>query len=181
MPSVQAIVPPALALSGIGEPAWIDIVCAAVVLVFAAWDAVRGLSATLARIASLVLSFKLAFLLYPRIAALLPSSGAAAPALAFGLTILAAILVHLVLRAVFARVARVVLSAPLDGILGAIAGAIKGILLVFVVFSVIALATGSSYGGTAFAKSLTGSRVVPAAGRLIAPAGAKLPCSTGGR
>lgn len=168
-------------MSAIGAPTWVDIACAAVVLVFATWDAIRGLSATLARIAALVLAFKLAFLLYPRIAALLPSSGAAAPALAFGLTILAALLVHLVLKAIFARVVRVVLSEPLDKILGALAGALKGVILVFVVFSLIALATGGSYGGTAFAKSRTGSRVVPAVGHLLAPAGAKLPCSGNGR
>lgn len=160
---------------------WIDVASVSVVLVFVVCDAVRGLSATLARIAALVLAFKLAFLLYPRIAMLLPSSGAYAPALAFGLTLLAALLVHLVFKALFARVARVILSAPLDKILGALAGALKGVLLVFVVFSVIALATGSSYGGTAFAKSRTGARVVPAVGRLLAPAGAKLPGTQDGR
>lgn len=168
-------------LASLPAATWIDIVCAAVVLVFTIQDAIRGLSATIARLASLVAAFKLAFLLYPRIAALLPASGAAAPALSFGLTILVAFIIFLLLKFLLTRVIHVILVAPLDNILGALAGAVKGILLVFVAFSVIALVTRSSYSGTAFAKSRTGAKVIPAVERILAPAGTKLPCSSGER
>lgn len=154
----------------------VDVACAAVILIFVAWGAAKGLSATLARIAALVLAFKLAFLLFPHVSAMLPQDSTTTPAIAFGITVVAALVIHLVIKGVLAKVARVFLPAPIDRIIGAAAGAVKGVLLVFVVFSVIALATGKSYDGTAFAQSKIGSRVVPAVGRLIAPAGAKLPC-----
>ena len=168
-------------LSTIPAPMWIDIACATLIIALATWDAIRGLSATLAQIAALVLAFKLSFLLYPHIASLLPSSGAAAPALVFGLTLVAAFVIFIILRLIIAKVAHLILISPIDNILGAIAGIIKGLLLLFVIFCAVALVTRSYYSDTAFAKSHTGIRVMPVVERIIAPDGVKLPCATGGR
>lgn len=159
---------------------WIDIACATLIIALATWDAIRGLSATLAQIAALVLAFKLSFLLYPHIASLIPSSGAA-PALVFGLTLVAAFVIFIILRLIIAKVAHVILISPIDNILGAIAGIIKGLLLLLVIFCAVALVTRSYYSDTAFAKSRTGIRVMPVVERIIAPDGVKLPCATGGR
>ena len=152
-------------ISSISASDWIDITCAALVLFFAAYDARRGLSATLAQIAALVLSFKFAFVIF---------GGGIAGAI---LAAVAAVAVFLLLRYAIAKVAHVILMPPIDNILGALTGAAKALLLLLAAFFAVALGTGKSYSKTPFAKSRAGSRVLPAVERILAPSGEKLPCS----
>ncbi|MBR0056784.1 MAG: CvpA family protein [Kiritimatiellae bacterium] len=159
-------------ISSISASDWIDITCAALVLFFAAYDARRGLSATLAQIAALVLSFKLAFVIFPRASAAV--GGGIAGAI---LAAVAAVAVFLLLRYAIAKVAHVILMPPIDNILGALTGAAKALLLLLAAFFAVALGTGKSYSKTPFAKSRAGSRVLPAVERILAPSGEKLPCS----
>lgn len=156
---------------------WIDIVCLAIVAACAIWDAVRGLSATIAQIAALVIAFKLSFLIYPRIASALPQDTAPMLAASFALTLAAAVAIFLITRFAIARIAHLVLMPPIDNILGAVTGTVKAMILLFAVFSTVSLIAGKSYPSTAFAKSVTGARAMPALERLLAPEHGRLPYS----
>lgn len=174
--------PIAFSISGFSAASWIDAACLGVVVFCVGWDALRGFSATLAQIVALVAAFKLLFFVYPHIASVLPQGGVAALAAGFAAALAVGFVAYLALRFLIAKVAHVVLIAPIDNILGAATGFAKALLLIFLAFSLVALVCGSSYSSTAFAKSRTGTRVMPAVERLLAPSGGKMPFSLrGGR
>lgn len=182
---LQNPAPMASILSSLTAEGWIDAVCAVVVATAIIWDAIRGLSATLAHIAALIVSFKLAFHIYPYLASLLSggpggANSAAMQVAAFILTLVVLFLLFALLRFVIARVAHVVLVAPVDNVLGALAGLAKGLLAIFLVFSLVLVIKGGDYPQTAFAKSWTGRRVMPALEKAASPARARLPVSFGG-
>lgn len=180
---LHSVAPLASVFQGFTAETWIDLVCAVIVTAAMIWDAMRGLSATLAHILALVVSFKLAFLVYPlAVSLLIGSSGDGAGSLAmqvaaFLLTVVLLFLLFALLRFTIARVAHVVLVSPLDNILGAAAGLVKGLLAVFLAFFLVLVVKGKDYQQTPFAKSWTGRRVIPALEKAASPSGAKLPVS----
>ena len=181
---MTATIPMASFLAGLSTADWIDILCLATLATFIVIDAIKGLSATLAQIASLVISFKLAFFIYPYAVSLVCDAGAAngliLQVVAFVLTLVALYIIYRLIRYILAKVVHVILVAPIDNILGALAGALKGVLVIFVVFSVALLVSGKGYGDTAFAKSWTGRRLVAPLEKILVPASARLPASFGG-
>lgn len=180
---MTAYLPAASLLAKLSAAEWIDIACVAVLVFFITADALRGLSATLAQIAALVVSFKLSFFIYPYAVSLVCGSGTGGVIVlqiaAFALTLVFLYIIYRLVSYILAKVVHVILVAPIDNVLGALAGALKGILVIFVVFSAVLLVTGGGYGGTAFAKSRTGRSLVAPLEKILVPASSKLPASFG--
>lgn len=158
-------------LSSISPTLCVDVVCLIIVGTCLVWDVIRGLSATLAQVAALFLSFKLAFFVCPWVRKSLAATNASnAPFASVLPTIVAlALLVILffLIRFLINRFIRILIPSPTDNIIGGFSGAIKGLLLVYLFFIIIQLFLGSSYSSSFFAKSRTGSSVIPALEKVI--------------
>lgn len=180
---MTAYLPVASFLSRLSAADWIDVACFAVLAFFITADALRGLSATLAQIAALVVSFKLSFYIYPYVVTLVCNSGTGGVIVlqiaAFVLTLVLLYIIYRLVKYILAKVVHVILVAPIDNVLGALAGALKGVLVIFVVFSAVLLVTGNGYGRTAFAKSRAGRALVAPLEKILVPASSKLPASFG--
>lgn len=151
---------------------WIDIASLVVLIVCVVYDCIKGFSANLSRVAALIISFKLAFATCPFIRTSLASFGATkevtSSIIPIILAIVLLIILFIILNYLFAKFIRILVPSPVDNILGALTGSLKALLLIFFVFVVVKLVLFGNYDSSSFAKSKTGSKVVPVIERIVA-------------
>ncbi len=158
-------------LSSLSCEAWIDIVSVAVVGVCMIRDAIKGLSATVATIAALIISFKISFSLCPLFRDFFSGIGMSSSTVFSYLPSITAIILLIILffifRFIFRKFISVIIPVPVDNILGALLGCAKGIMIIFAVFVVFSIVLGRSYASSPFAKSQTGTHIIPVVDKII--------------
>lgn len=127
--------------SHLSTAGWIDLSCLVVVLAFALFGAVYGLSGTLAFLLGLLLASLSAYWLYPIIrsdvlsTSFCKSHAAAAALLPYLAAFLVGALIFILLRLVSKRFFQLIIQQPIDRVLGILAGVAKGFIVLFFVFT----------------------------------------------
>lgn len=158
------------AISGISNANLVDIFAIVVLAICTIGDAIRGISTTIGTVASLVASFKLAFMVCPWIqSALVKNTNGTTMStlLPVAVAIILLVIIFIILRYLLTKFVQVVVQKPIDNILGALAGLIKGALVLFLIFAILKLVLGGSYSSSAFSKSQTGSQLYPVLEKAI--------------
>lgn len=157
-------------LSELTNANWVDIASITILAICVIWDAVRGISATIASIAALIASFKLAFTVCSWVQLSLAKNAGGSTVSAFlpiATTIVLLIIIFIILRFLLTKFIQVIVQRPVDNLLGALAGLIKGMLTIFLVFAITKVALGGNYSSSAFSKSRTGRQLYPALEKVI--------------
>lgn len=128
-------------LSTLSTAGWIDLVCLALVIGFAIFGAVYGLSGTLAFLLGLLLASLSAYWLYPWIQTIVldiplcRQNTAAAAIFPYLGAFLVGGVIFILLRFLSKHFFQLIIRQPVDRILGVFAGVLKAVLVLLIVFS----------------------------------------------
>lgn len=158
-----------LPLSSLPCGTWADVVFFAMAVVFAVYDAIRGISASIATVASLIVSIRALF--RPScslLASLMPGTPAMMQYVAASLVVVAG---FLVMRFLLARFLKIIIAPPLDNILGVLSGLAKSVVVLVAAFSLLSFAMGAENANGLFGKSVSCGKIYPRAKAMLLQSG----------